>query len=66
MTITKHFFGLVECYECQGTCYINNFGISPGFVILIQLGMILVIAGFLTGVLYYTLHLIKKYSPNKI
>ena len=48
--ITKHLFGLVECYECQGTCYYKDLSFNPIFLDII--GMFIVISIPLTIAFY--------------
>lgn len=41
--ITKHIFGLIECYTEQGVCYYNEFGFNPGFLLILKLGLLCVV-----------------------
>lgn len=56
MTITEHFFGLIQCYSEQGICYFRDFEFNPGFLVLFYFFIAAVIIGFLLA----TIQLIKQ------
>lgn len=44
MTITNHFFGLIQCYSEQGVCYMGEyFEFNPGLLVLLYVAIGLVI-----------------------
>lgn len=47
MTISNHFFGLIQCYSEQGTCYIGNYNFNIMFISVIYLLIILIVATIL-------------------
>jgi hypothetical protein len=54
--ITKHLFGLMECYECSGVCYILEKEINPVMIPIIYLGL-----GFLIiGIMFTLIKLFRK------
>jgi len=57
MTITEHFFGLMQCYSEVGDCRIGDFS----FNIMLIIPLYLLIATVIIGCLYALWFLFRKY-----
>jgi len=58
MAIIKYLWGLMECYECQGECYLLGYPINATILSLIPLVFLLLI-----GIMFY--YLIKVLRKKK-
>jgi len=39
MSISDHFFGLIQCYSEQGVCYYKDFAFNGGFVTILYFAL---------------------------
>ena len=50
MTITEHFFGLIQCYSEQGICNIGNYDFNIMLIIPLYILVITIILGCLYAI----------------
>jgi hypothetical protein len=56
MTIEKYWFGILECYECRGECYLFGYPVNATLISLIPIFM-----GICLFIIFYYFY---KYLKN--
>lgn len=62
--ITKHFFGLIECYECQGVCYYKDFAFNSTFLSILYPTIFLILISLSSLGLYFYIKYKKLKEKN--